>query len=112
MELSTFITSTLNEIFKGVEDAFAHRDVVSGTEDVSAIRGEIGHYSGPVEKNQFISFDISVSSTEAKTKKGGGGIKVVEIFSVGGEASRADTVSQANRIKFDVPITYPRKTKD
>ena len=102
MELSEFISTTLREIFKGVQDVVNEQNTQTYSE------GAIGRGRGVI-KNQYVSFDISVSSEEASSKEGGAGIRVIDYFKADGSLSKSSVIESANRIQFRVPITYPKK---
>ncbi len=112
MELKEFIKETLVQIIEAIKDA--QKSV--GTDNGEIIlklstqrsKGEISH-DGRVIHN--IYFDVAVTVTEGSEKKGGGGIKVVSLFEIGGDGKRSESNIFQNRIQFHVPLTYPNSVK-
>lgn len=102
MELSEFVSQTLSEVFKGIEDFIGNRDKDLKRDSGICEVQRIDRFG-----NEFISFDISVTSSESKEKEGGIGIKVVDFFNTEGNVSKSNTTLNANRIQFKVPVKYP-----
>jgi hypothetical protein len=108
MELQDFVTSTLQQIVAGVSAAMQ-------ADGQGRIAPKIGHgEDDPTILRRFpgwdgvflVEFDVAVTASEATSKGGGGGIAVLSVLSVKGEAKRDVETSSVSRIKFSVPVTY------
>jgi hypothetical protein len=105
MKLAEFITETLGEIMQGVSAAIkAH--------NVAALGGVINPRSAAEESDPKtlpmspVEFDVAVTveSSLATRKSGGGSIKVVEA-KVSKDSS--EKTVDASRVKFSVPLSLP-----
>lgn len=93
MELQEFITSTLESISKGLQDANKN---LSGSNNYRLAFGKDGE----------ITFDIALTVSETSDKSAGGGIKVYAL-SIGGEKGKSNLQENVSRIKFKI---QPGKT--
>lgn len=120
--LKDFVKDTLAQITEGVaEFNSAQGDGVTAspklapaglkTSDIlqggliitSRIRGDSGgteewKYATPVD------FDVAVTATETEGTKAGASVRIVQVFSAGGEASSAVTNTSVSRVKFRLPL--------
>jgi hypothetical protein len=112
MELSEFVSRTLVEINKGIKSA-QDAEGIEGEINPPDVRGnnpkkERSNLTG--EPIYMVDFDIAVTANEGTKTKGG-----IAVF--GGfmgartEGSSANENGVHNRIKFQVPITYPKLSK-
>lgn len=102
MELEQFISQTLSEILKGVQNAIA------ATRDT---KGVINPCWGGVDDIgqqhvQDVKFDIAVTVSDKSTASAGGGIKVVGL-SLGASGGEEFQSSHISRIQFTIPIVPP-----
>lgn len=109
MDLREFVSRTFNDVINGILDA---QRSAAGT---GAIISPGAEYSRKkltqIDKMSFapvssISFDVAVTSTEAKTGKGSGGISVVGVGAKG-EREAQNSLQHATRIKFDIEVLWP-----
>lgn len=96
MELSEFVENTIQEIIK------ACNNVVENN------KGKIIEDGISLPQSK-IEFDIMVTTQSETGKELGGGVKVLEIINVGGKGKEVNSINNANRIKFTIPITLPHK---
>ena len=109
MELKDFIKQVLSDIAGGITEAQTENETTawivptlvigSNVEKVSTTKGYV-----PVRN---IDFDVAVTSeTNTKSSDGmTGGIKVVELFHIGGKSQEESSAIQQNvsRVKFSIP---------
>jgi len=102
MELKMFVTETIKEIIEGVIDA--QKQITSKLNHKVNGYVQIGS-----DKMDNIEFDISITSSETKgdETKGGVFIKVVDF---GMKNNSSNNSSSTNRIKFNVPVSFPTQT--
>lgn len=107
MDLKDFVAVSIDQIFEGIKTAREkHRAVAPPTRYAAEKSSEPrGPGNSPLDK---IDFDIAVTTTEATTDKIAGGIKVLNIFGVGLDASKGQELqnSTVSRIKFSVPVVF------
>ncbi|MEK6482379.1 hypothetical protein WJR50_32890 [Catalinimonas sp. 4WD22] len=112
MELKEFVSETLQQILKGVEDAQQNIEASPG---LSSRGAKVVGSASDRHLYQFVEFDIGVlvdeSSKEASSGKAG--IKVLEVINIGGGVSDEATTSTKtqNRIKFKVSLKLPSNDK-
>jgi len=112
MELRDFVKETLIQIIEGVRAA--HSNLKQGGGKINPIQqffGE-GTHSNTIrdEGGQVIhtvEFDVAITVKEDAGIKGGAGI-VVGPIAIGTRADVGEQNTSTNRIKFPIPITYPR----
>ncbi|HEY0863803.1 MAG TPA: hypothetical protein VGD97_06830 [Lacunisphaera sp.] len=112
MNLKDFISSTICEIIDGVADA-------QGKSPAELINPDALYQADHAPRTHFavrgggvvhmVEFDVAVTVESSSEGKVGAGIKVFAVGDAGGSASTADKSSQVSRIKFSVPIAFPRK---
>jgi hypothetical protein len=112
MDLKTFVAESLKQIAEGIKDA---QDADTGAWiapgvifDKGALRA---HDNSSETVAQFVSFDVAVMATESDSMKGGIAIKVLELVSAGTKAASETQNSSVSRIKFEIPIVWPRGGK-
>lgn len=117
MELKDFIKQVLSDIAGGITEAQTEDQTTawivptcvigSNVEKVCTTKGYI-----PVRN---IDFDVAVTSgTNTKSSDGmTGGIKVVELFHIGGKSQEESSAIQQNvsRVKFSIPMMLPSAPK-
>ena len=107
MELSEFVKETLDQIIEGVKKA---QEPTCKFED-----GQINSIPKSSENMAFtglsihnIHFDVAITVAQdegAKTKIG----ILTGIMGIGAEANTKESNITQNRIKIDIPISYPMK---
>ncbi len=98
MELKEFIEQTINSVIEGVSAAQNnHGGYVNNEESVG---------SHP-RQSRNINFDIAVTVEEQKQSGVGGKISVWK-SSVSGAVDESSNNQTVSKIKFDVPVMYPR----
>lgn len=120
MELNEFVEMTLKQIIEGVQNA---QQATQLTDEKLTIDrrnlvnpGIRANADGSPKKNyittdssllHFIEFDVAVTSSTSEGGKAGANLSVAGIgFGADVKGSKNDTV--VNRIKFQVPVKYPR----
>ena len=112
MELEQFVTEALRQIITGVKAA---------QEAVAETGGEVGPrfnanqstWDGYVEfYNELqpvfkVGFDVAVIATEGTKTQAGIGV-VAGIVALGSQGKSEQTSAVVSRLKFEVPIVYPR----
>lgn len=112
LNLKDFISSTICEIIDGVTEAQAksHSELINPDAFYRADHAPKTHFSvrggGLVH---MVDFDVAVTVESSSEGKVGAGIKVFSVGGAEGSTSTADKSSQVSRIKFSVPIAFPRK---
>lgn len=115
MNLREFVSTVLQEVVAGVEDA---QSSVKGDSEVNphiwmAQRADANKQKILESNNgkwiHMVEFDVAVTVAESTGTKGGIGLVVgpVALGSQGASNAQSSTVS---RIKFEVPIAFPRKS--
>jgi hypothetical protein len=110
MELKDFIKGTLIEIVSGVKEA---QNTISDTGayinpmvNVSNSQRSIASYGGHKSAIYDVDFDIAVTASDSSGAKGGIGVFLGGV-GIGTKADLNETNVSQNRIKFQVPISYP-----
>lgn len=93
MEVKEFITTTLNELAEGLEEAKGENRSFKLTNIELQSKGH-GNYG-------LIQFDLAVTAKESSTKSGGGGVRIA-VASAGVDAKSENINSATSRIKFVV----------
>lgn len=108
MDLKEFTKETLIEIVDAVNEAnevlasknaFITRNVQKSTTGANYVDID-GDHTHAVN----IDFDVAVTATEIDMNKGGGGIKVVQMFVAGAETSKSIENQSISRIKYSIPL--------
>jgi len=116
MELQEFISTTLVQIARGIEDAAKQlldtkaivnprnvRPMPDRSDTVYGILNTEKQFHKIVQK---IDFDVAVTAEKGSKTKGGVGIQVGSI-GVGTQAQSDRTSSTISRIKFSIPMVLP-----
>lgn len=113
MELKDFIKQVLSDIAEGITEAQTEDQTTAWIVPTYIIGSSVNK----VKTNKGyvpvcnIDFDVAVTSeTNTKSSDGiTGGIKVVELFHVGGKSQEESSAIQQNvsRVKFSIPIMLP-----
>jgi hypothetical protein len=119
MQLGEFISGTLVQIAKGIEEANKQLADSSSTARVnpsgvmpsdekfsSNIYGTTGQQYAPTGVVHLVRFDVAVIVEEGKETKGGIGIMVGSI-GIGGQAKTDASASTTSRIQFGIPMQLP-----
>lgn len=115
MNLQDFVRESLVEIVQAAVEAnkaFAEAGIKAGVNPAQAMFGnESGGYSTKIlSDTHTIEFDVAVTVESASGAVGKAGLKVFSI-GVGGETNSESSHSTVSRIKFAIPLKFPR-TKD
>src|SRR5262249_25988160 len=88
MELQTFVTETLKQVYEGIKAAMA--------KDVRVAESSA----------RDVDFDVALTVTELYGRKVGAGIFVAGL-GLGGQKSTEGSTSAVSRVKFSVPVHFP-----
>jgi hypothetical protein len=102
MELQDFIDETLKQIISGVRSA---------QESAIELGAKINPRGGSVVEMRSVHFDIAVNTSEGAVTKGGIGVVVGPVGSVGSQDQSDVASSSMSRIKFSVPVKLPVQPK-
>jgi len=107
IELSDFVNETLVQIIKGVKQAQEYSSKYEDGEinPVARTRDGLSQSGLSIHKVQF---DIAITASQGEGAKAKIGV-LSGIIGLGAEAEIKQSNITQNRIKFDVPITYPLK---
>lgn len=106
MDLKEFTKETLVQIVQGVDEAKNELSTKHARITSHAVKNMSGgvlideHNTNAVE----VEFDVAVTTTETDGTKGGGGIKVVQFFYGGIEASKSSENQSISRVKYTIPL--------
>lgn len=104
MELKDFISKTIVEICEGIRDAQgATRKLTNNTPIAPAY---LDGRSVLSKADDRITFDVSVSFSEASEKHKGGGVKI-QVINADVDRVSSSSTETTNRIQFSVPY-YPQ----
>ena len=116
MELQEFITTTLVQIARGIENAAKELEgtrAIVNPRNVHAIEGKGNSVYGYLNtQKQFykvvqkIDFDVAVTAEKGTETKGGIGIQVGSI-GLGSQGKSEKSNSSVSRICFSIPIVLP-----
>ena len=115
MELQEFVTTALKQIVDGVRDA---QSSISGDGEINPHLWSHGRKEaashGILESTggkwvHLVEFDVAVTAGEATGNRGGIGV-VVGAVALGSQRTANAESSTVSRIKFSVPVAYPRST--
>ena len=107
MELNEFVTETLMQIAKGIEDA-QKRLKENGSEAIintSMTETDVGHTvtGGRRRPVEFVEFDVAILANEGTETKAGVSLTVASLLKLdaGGRSN------QSSGSEFKVPMSYP-----
>jgi hypothetical protein len=118
MDLKEFVAQTLIQIVEGVSDAAPRLEAlgafVNPADMSQSLRGSTyapsvtipgqGQYARVVQR---VEFDVAVVVKENAQAKGGVGVGILSVVSLGGSKETTTSQESNSRIKFGVPITLP-----
>ncbi|MEK7996682.1 MAG: hypothetical protein AAB403_23000 [Planctomycetota bacterium] len=123
MQLNEFISETLTQIARGIEQATKNLSDSNAVVSPSAIRstGEAkqkhyGYWSPSMDPEGFerivetIDFDVAVTATQETGTKGGIGV-VAGVFALGSQGKTDTLRENVSRIQFRIPMVLPSATK-
>src|SRR5438093_6052054 len=114
MKLNEFVTESLKQVFLGISDAKKYALeygfqvnpwITSGKSDLTGTLVD-RETKTPL---QLVEFDVAVTVTETEQSGGGLGIFIAPI-ALGGKHQSDATNTVVSRIKFSVPLAFPRAT--
>ena len=116
MDLREFVSAALQQVIAGIEDAQA---VVEGDGEINpniwnsqrqdAAKHKILESDGG-KWIHLVEFDVAVTVAESTGTKGGIGL-VVGPVALGSKGESNAQSSSVSRIKFEVPVAYPKKKR-
>ncbi len=104
MELNEFVTETLVEIQRGVQQAIQRCAELKINGVINPVWGTSQDVGGSHIKE--VQFDIAVTVSDKTAGKVGSGIKVMGI-NLGGDLSESAESAHVSRIQFSIPIVPP-----
>ena len=117
MELKDFIKQVLSDIAEGITESQIENNTTAWIVPTCTFGSNIGKVrtSNGYVPVCNIDFDVAVTSeTNTKSSDGiTGGIKVVELFHVGGKSQEESSAIQQNvsRVRFSIPMMLPSASK-
>ena len=120
MQLHEFITETLVQIAKGVNNANVQlkgttalvnpQHIDYNTNENIRTYGWLSEQEERLRAVHLVEFDVAVKETEGKQNKGGIGVSVGAIGI--GTVRKQDTAQESeNRIKFGIPMVLPNEAE-
>jgi len=112
MKLQDFISETLKDIFAGIKVAQNHVAKIEGAINPTGLKYLSGS-SGVVQHietsriGQEIEFDLEICESKEKSGEGKAGIEI-HVLSFGAKAKTATKDRSANRLKFKIPVIFPK----
>lgn len=115
MELQYFLSETLKQIIKGIQDAqeFVEKGgqgAKVNPRGITALKSEHGRPQPhdintklPIER---VEFDVAITASDSVEKSGGGGLRVWAL-NVGGKAGTSSENTTISRVRFGVSIVLP-----
>lgn len=108
MDLKDFVSESLKQIIDGVVDAQDHAfNAGAAVAPQRVINMEAIRLGIDDRMEQSIEFDVAVTAQESQEKQGKAGISI-PYFNAGGKISAGQENSTISRIKFSVPVLFPR----
>lgn len=111
MDLKDFIKNTITSISEAVlesQNELSDKGVIVNPEKV-----EIGKNGEKLLRSdgwryiQNLDFDILVAAEDGDDVKGGAGLKVAGVISIGGDVNESSKNQTSNKIKFTIPVAFP-----
>ena len=107
MQLDEYITETLVQIVKGVNDAAQEVSSLGGTVNPHATFIDVGFDVHPEKPpKQTIKFDIAIQVKESTDVDASAKAKL-SVFSIGCGIKNLDESNIAHRVTFEVPLDLP-----
>ncbi len=95
MNLKEFVSQTISETVKGMEEA-------------AQLTGRRVRFS---KDSEGIEFDIAFVVEDTDTKEGGGGLNI-KVVSVGGKAGSSSSTTSTQRMKFAVEVGNLKRAEE
>ena len=108
MDLKTFVSETITQVLQGVADSSKAASEIGGSVNPNRPSKEPGGMSYLGMEVTEIEFDVAICATQSDSDKIGGGV-MVACFGVGGSSIAASESSVTSRVKFHVPVSFPRQ---
>ncbi len=118
MQLHEFITETLTQIVKGVDNANAKlrdssavvnpRHINYNTNEHIQVYGWLSDKKERLRGVHLVYFDVVITATEGKENKGGLGVTIGNI-GLGTTRKQEKEHTAQNRIKFSIPVVLPNE---
>lgn len=105
MDLKTFVADSLKQIAEGIREAQQTDTgaiVCPRIRDLKTMEIAVGANTYTA---QSVSFDVAVSVVESGA---GGGIIKVAWLEIGGNINSGTSSSSLSRIRFDIPVVWPK----
>ena len=115
MELKDFLSETLKQIIKGIQDAqeFVAKEGQGAkvnprntTLKMDGSGQKQPHDTKTMLPVERVEFDVAITASDSVDKSGGGGLRVWAL-NVGGQAGTSSENTTISRIRFGVPIVLP-----
>ncbi|ENQ8749290.1 TPA: hypothetical protein ACVU5U_004614 [Vibrio parahaemolyticus] len=117
MNLKDFVSESILEIIEGVQDAqkriesddakvAPHIEQIFSQSQTGGTNLAIG-WDSTNNLVHSIEFDVAVTTSEGTNTKGGIGV-VAGVFSLGAQGASSDNYQSISRLKFRVPVSFPR----
>jgi hypothetical protein len=111
MDLKDFVTASIISVLEGVRDAATQTTNMAevapafspagGIEKAGILMSQAGGYV------HMLEFDVAVTANEGADTKAGIGV-VAGVFNLGAGGTSTTSNSTVSRIKFRVPIVFPK----
>ncbi len=112
MNLKDFISESLSQIIEGVKKAKSKEGLesfISPTALFGSAQNEEGKFLAQGRRiGTYVKFDVAVTTIETAEKQEGIGVFVGPI-GLGSKGKSEDSSQSCNRIKFEIPISFPDK---
>jgi hypothetical protein len=108
MELSEFVSKTLQQIVNGVNAARDEKGNKCINPSAQVDRGAKSRWGHTIHD---IDFDVAVTVQDTLGSEGGAKISVMGM-SVGGKVDSAALTQTVTRIKFVIPISFPEENNN
>ena len=115
MDLQEFVTQTLLQITKGVQQAQEPARQLGGHVNATTTSAQKGDsILGQMANGQhvsLVSFDVALSVSESGSAGGGARLAVASFFSTGVEGTTKNAQESTSRVSFKVPLALPIETE-
>lgn len=112
MDLKEFTKQTLIQIVEGAEDANRSLMIRGSYIPYTNMRNTNSAYTVDDEGAHRlvidVDFDVAITATESEGANGGAGLKVVCLFSVGGNVESKTENQTISRIKYTLPLVLAK----
>ncbi len=114
MDLKTFVSTTITQIFEGMKAAIEEADKYGGKVNPGATNyGDFKNRQSFSSENGIflvreIEFDVAIAADEGTQTQGG--ISLLRVLGASGESRQGS--STTSRIKFAVPVVLPGSKHD